>query len=481
MLNSPLLQNCLGYIAGKWCSAQSGATLAVLDRATGEHLSDVPDMTAADTVAAVESAMAALRSPASLEQRRDWLLQIAAKLVENKSELAHIITRENGKPLKESTVEVDYSAGFFKYFADNIDHLKPHMLGDRIRNHTWTIHRRPAGVVGLITPWNFPLAMLAKKLAPALAAGCASITKPADLTPLSCVALWHLLDSIGLPAGIANLVIGRPAPIGDVLCSHPAVRLISFTGSTNVGKLLIEKTAPHVKRLALELGGNAPYVVMQNADPLAAAEALIPNKFRCGGQTCVCANRIYVHRDIEQAFADAISQRVAALRVGNGLEPTTDVGPLINRAAFEKVDRHVRDAIARGATRTVGNDPAKPSEDFAAFYPPTVLRNVNGAMLLSQEETFGPVVAIETFNTEQEAIEKANSTAYGLAAYLFTRDTDRATRMLAQLQFGHVAINSGTGPTPEAPFGGVKQSGIGREGGIDGMLEFTEAQTVAAL
>ena len=373
-------------------------------------------------------------APASLERRREWLLKIAAKLVENKTELASIvITRENGKPLKESTVEVDYSAGFFKYFADNIEHLKPHVLADRIRNHTWTIHLRPAGVVGLITPWNFPLAMLAKKLAPALAAGCTSITKPADLTPLSCVALWHILDSIGLPPGVANLVIGRPGPIGDVLCSHPAVRLISFTGSTNVGKLLIESD-----RAARQTPGartRRKRAVHRHARRRPARRRRLADS----QQIPLRRTDLRVHQTASTFIAISnkpsptpSASAFAALKVGNGLEATTDVGPLINRAGVrESRSPRARRHLARRDTRTVGNDPAKPSEDFAAFYPPTVLRNVNGGMMLSQEETFGPVVAIETFNTEAEAIEKANSTAYGLAAYLFTRNTTCAAHARA--------------------------------------------------
>lgn len=478
MIDSPLIRNPAGFIAGRWTGALAGATLRVADRATGEPLADVPDMAGAETTAAVEAAARALDSPPSMDDRRRWLREIARLLVENKDDLARIITREQGKPLKESAVEVEYSAGFFNFFAGQLHHLESQSLPEPIRGLRWTIHRRPAGVVALITPWNFPLAMLAKKLAPAIATGCGVVVKPADLTPLASIALWRLIERLDVPAGMLNLVIGRPGPIGEVLCSHPAVRLISFTGSTAVGKLLIQQTAPHVKRLALELGGNAPYIVMDDADPVAAADALMPNKFRCGGQTCVCANRIYVHRDIERAFVEAISQRVASLRVGNGLDPQTDIGPLINRAAFEKVARHVGDALERGAVRQVGDDRPPPTADHGAFYSPTVLTNANSQMMLSREETFGPVVAIETFDTEEQAIALANGTPYGLAAYLFTRDTARADRMIRRLSFGHVGLNTGTGPTPEAPFGGMKQSGFGREGGVEGLLEFTELQTV---
>lgn len=478
MMRSPLLTNTAGFVAGRWAGARSGKVLGVINPATGEHLADVPDMADAETTAAVEAAAEALRSPVAAERRRHWLTETARLLLDNRQDLARIITSEQGKPLKESVVEVEYSAGFFSFFAAQLDHLAPEPLPNRIRQMQWTVHRRPAGVVGLITPWNFPLAMLAKKLAPAMAAGCAVVTKPADLTPLTAVALWNLLEQLDVPAGWLNLVIGRPAPIGEVLCSHPAVRLISFTGSTAVGKHLIEATAPYVKRLALELGGNAPYIVLSDADVDVAADALVANKFRCAGQTCVCANRIYVQRDVEQSFVEAVSERVRRLKVGNGMEPQVDIGPLINRAAFEKVDRHVKDALTRGARRTAGAVSSMPERGWGAFYSPTVLAGAHAGMLLSQEETFGPVIAIETFDTEDEAVAKANGTPFGLAAYVFMRDGERAERFIQQLQFGHVGLNTGTGPAPEAPFGGMKQSGFGREGGVEGLHEFCEVQTV---
>jgi succinate-semialdehyde dehydrogenase / glutarate-semialdehyde dehydrogenase len=478
MIESTLLQHSEGYINGRWTRAESGRTLAVHNPATGEHLADVPDMGKAETTAAVEAADAALRNEPSPAQRRRWLEQTERLLLDNKTELARIITLEQGKPLKESTVEVEYAAGFFRYFAQQLDHLAPRQLPEMARGMQWTVHHRPAGVVGLITPWNFPLAMIAKKLAPALASGCTAVVKPAANTPLTCVAVWHLLERLELPPGRLNLVIGRPAPIGEVLCSHPAVRLISFTGSTEVGKLLIEKTAPYVKRLAMELGGNAPFIVMDDADINTAADALMANKFRCAGQTCVCANRVFVQRNVAGAFIEAIAGRVQRLRVGNGMDPDTDIGPLINRDGFAKVDQHVKDALHRGAKRVVGTDRPAPMHEWGAFYSPTVLTDTTADMLVSRDETFGPVVAIGLFDTEVQAVELANGTPYGLAAYLFTRDTARGQRMAAQLRFGHMGLNTGTGPAPEAPFGGMKESGFGREGGLEGLLEFCEAQTV---
>lgn len=478
MIESHLLQHVAGYVAGRWTSATDGKTLPVVNPATGELLADVPDMAGTETTAAVAAAEGAWRTAPSPEQRRGWLMGIHDALLLEKDEVARIITLEQGKPLKESVVEVEYAAGFFKYFASILDHLAPRVLLERIRSAAWTIHHRPAGVAALITPWNFPLAMLAKKLAPAIAAGCGIVVKPADLTPLTSIALWHLLERLHLPAGLVNLVVGRPAPIGQVLCTDPAVRLISFTGSTEVGRFLIAQTAQHVKRLALELGGNAPFIVMEDADLAPAVDALMANKFRCAGQTCVCANRVLVHRAIAADFTRAVAGKVAALRVGNGLNQTTDIGPLINSASVAKVRRHVNDAMSRGAAQVAVAPLDDRTSAGGSFYAPVVLGSVPRDAVMLQEETFGPVVAISAFENEAEAIELANNTVFGLAAYLFTPDDACIARMTAQLRFGHVGVNTATGPTPEAPFGGMKQSGFGREGGIEGLLEFTDPQTV---
>jgi succinate-semialdehyde dehydrogenase/glutarate-semialdehyde dehydrogenase len=480
VIQSPLISNIGGYINGQWAQSASGESMPVIDRATGEHLADVPCMGEAEAQKAVEAAVAALNVRASAQQRREWLLALHQVLLDNKEELARIITLEHGKPLKESRVEVEYAAGFQRFFADQLDRLEPETLPGAIRDCQWVVHRRPVGVAGLITPWNFPLAMLAKKIAPALAAGCSIVVKPASITPLITVALAELIDRLNLPAGKFNLVLGHPKPIAKVLCSHPAVRLISFTGSTEIGKQLIHDTSPYVKRLSLELGGNAPFIVFEDADIDDAATQLIANKFRAGGQTCVCANRVYVHRRIEQPFIEAVVERVRKLRVGNGLDPTTDIGPLINRAAFDKVAAHVADAISHGANRLAGDDPAPPRQDWGAFYPPTVLTNIRPEMRICREETFGPVLPIATFDNEDTVVDEANGTPYGLAAYIFTRDAGRADRVVPQMRFGHVGLNTGSGPTPEAPFGGMKQSGFGREGGFEGLLEFCETQTVAA-
>jgi succinate-semialdehyde dehydrogenase/glutarate-semialdehyde dehydrogenase len=481
MFQSRCLPQIGGFIGGAWAGSRSGEVFAVRDPATGEVLAEVPAMGAAETAAAIEAAALAGATVATVAERRVWLRSIAQLLLANRDELAVIITREQGKPLQEAAAEVSYAAGFFAFFAESLHHLEANELGTPASTPglSWTVYQRPCGVAALITPWNFPLAMLAKKLAAALAAGCSAVIKPAELTPLSAMALCSLTQSSGVLPGLINLVTGPPQPIGLALCSHPAVRLVSFTGSTEVGRILMAQCAPHLKRMALELGGNAPFIVCGDADIEAAADALMATKFRCAGQTCVCANRIFVDRRVAADFTSAVCSRVRGLVSGNGLDAGVTIGPLIDRTGWDKVARHVHDARAHGAVVELGDEPPRPAQDWAAFYPPTVLSSVSPEMLVSREETFGPVVAIATFDTAAQAVAAANATSYGLAAYLFSSDAGRACKLAAELQFGHVAINSGHGPTPEAPFGGVKQSGFGREGGIEGLLEFCDSQSVA--
>ncbi len=478
MLSSALLRRTHGFIDGQWCPADSARTMPVINPATGETIAIVPVMGRTETNRAVDVASRTLATPASIEQRSEWLGKLADLIAEHRSELGRIITHEHGKPFAEAQGEADYAASFFRYYAGVVDHLKPKVLTDRPRNHSWTVYYRPAGVVALITPWNFPLAMLAKKFSAALAADCCCVIKPSSKTPLSMVALFSLIEQIGLPPGKANLVLGPAGEISDVLCEHSAVRVISFTGSTPVGKKLAADTAPHLKRLALELGGNAPFIVFDDADVDQAVEQLMSNKFRGAGQTCVCANRVYVQQGVADAFSEKLTARVNAIKVGNGMDDGVTMGPLIDAKAVEKVKRHVEDAVARGARCVNNPTPISTSLNTSSFYPPTVLRGVTAEMECVNDETFGPLAPIIEFQTEAEVIEAANRTEYGLAAYVFTADSDRADRVIPRLSFGHVGYNTGSGPTAEAPFGGMKHSGFGREGGLEGLHDFVETQTV---
>ena len=477
MLDHPLLSDLHGYWAGAFQPRPSAPTFAVHDPASGAILAELPELGTAEAQLAVDSAAGTLAAPPALEARSRWLLAIAAALSAERDQLAAIITAENGKPLAESRGEVDYAAGFFSDAARHTAALAPSELEARPRGLRWRIHHRPAGVAGLITPWNFPLGMLAKKLAGALAAGCPSVVKPAELTPLSCVAFFALLDRLDLPPGMVNLVFGRAPEIGKVLCERPEVRVVSFTGSTGVGKLLAAQCAPGIKRLSLELGGNAPFVVFEDADLDLAARELLSNKFRCAGQTCVCSNRVLVAASVAEAFAAKIQGEIAALVVGPGSAPETQVGPLIDRRGFDKVQALVRDALDGGATALVGGLAPEPALGAGCYFPPTLLVGVGPEMRCVREETFGPVVAIGTFADEAGALKSANDTEYGLAAYVFTADPARAERFAAGLHFGHVGLNTATGPTPEAPFGGMGHSGLGREGGFEGVMEFIELQT----
>jgi len=476
MINSALLPSLGGFINGEWVMADNAQTLSVTNPVDHSELAQVAAMGQVETERAVAAAEAALERPASLGQRRDWLNAIADALSNHREEIGRILCLEHGKPLAEAQGEADYAAGFFRYAANNIDALEPRHLEERPRDCRWTVHYRPAGVVGLITPWNFPIGMIAKKLSAAIAADCPSVIKPSSKTPLTMIALFALLErEVKLPAGKVNLVMGSAGPITDALFNAPSVRVISFTGSTEVGRELIAQAAPGIKRLTLELGGNAPYIIFADADLDRAADQLMGNKFRGGGQTCVCANRIFVQAEVASAFADKLAERVKALQVGDGMQASTTLGPLIDENAVKKVARHVDDALKKGAQLIYQGDA---SGLPGTFHPPTVLLDVPADAACYREETFGPLVPIITFADEPEVVRMANDTDFGLACYVFTADETRGQQVIERLRFGHAALNTGSGPTPEAPFGGMKQSGYGREGGLEGLFEFTEAQTV---
>ncbi len=476
MIESDLLPQFSGYIADQWTGTTDEAGIPVTNPATGETLAEITKLGRTETLRAIDAAEASLSEPASLEQRREWLHQIVTVLQANREEIGRILTLEHGKPVAEAQGEVDYAAGFFRFCGDNIEQLGPRTIDEQPKDCTWTVHHRPAGVVGLVTPWNFPIGMIAKKLSAALAADCACVIKPSSKTPLTMMSLFTLIDRhLNLPRGKLNLVVGSANPITNALFEHSAVRIVSFTGSTEVGKHLIEQSATGVKRLTLELGGNAPYIVFEDADLDYAADQLMGNKFRGGGQTCVCANRVFVHQRVADTFAEKVTERVRALQVGDGMASGVNIGPLIDDNAVDKVRRHVQDALDKGAKRVYQGDTQGMR---GTYYPPTVLSNVPQDALCNDEETFGPLVPLIPFGSDAELVAAANDTDFGLAAYVFTADTERGQRVIAQLKFAHAALNTGTGPTPEAPFGGMKQSGYGREGGIEGLFEFTEAQTV---
>lgn len=474
MLNSPRLSTLSGYWNGKFQRGETQNYFEVYNPATHEKLATLPEMGAQEAEAAVDSAEAFLAGDYDLEWRKKWLLEIAAALSTHRVEMGQIITLENGKPPVEALAEVDYAAAFYRDAAQRIHHLAPQTLPTRPRNMTWRIYHRPAGVAALITPWNFPLAMLAKKLSGAIAAGCPSVVKPSELTPLTAIAFFALLDELGLPAGLVNLVFGDAPAIGQVLCARPSVQVISFTGSTAVGRLLAAQAAPQLKRLSLELGGNAPFILFEDGDIDHAVGQLMANKFRCAGQTCVCSNRILVQANALDAFLQRLKSSVSQLRWGPGLDDY-DIGPMINAAGFEKVQRHIQDALDKGAELIVGGPIADASKGH--YCQPTVVLGGADDMLCLHEETFGPLIVVRAFDDEAEALRLANDTEYGLAAYLFSQDSARLERVARQLHFGHVGLNTATGPTPEAPFGGMRNSGLGREGGLEGLMEFIEVQT----
>ncbi|ROM53340.1 succinate-semialdehyde dehydrogenase (NADP(+)) [Pseudomonas poae] len=473
-LQDPSLLTELAYVDGQWVTADSGATLDILDPASGQVLARVPAMDAVDTRRAIEAAERAWPAwrarPAA--ERAALLERWYQAMLDNLDDLALIMTLEQGKPLNEAKGEIRYGAGFVKWFAEEARRVygetMPAPSGDR---RLLTL-KQPVGVCAAITPWNFPNAMITRKCAPALAAGCPIIVKPSDLTPLSALALAVLAERVGIPAGVFNVITGLPAGIGTELTGNPTVRKISFTGSTAVGRLLMRQSAEHIKRLSLELGGNAPFVVFDDADLEQAVAGVMLSKFRNAGQTCVCANRILVQDGIYARFAARLVQEVNKLKVGNGLEEGVSIGPLINPAAVAKVTRHIEDALSQGATLLCG---AIPSDD-SPFVQPTVLGDAHAGMLLANEETFGPVAPLMRFTDEAEALALANATPYGLGAYYFTQNLARSWRFGEALEFGMVGLNTGIISMEVAPFGGIKQSGLGREGSKYGLDEYLEVK-----
>ena len=465
------------YLAGEWTAAQTGATRDVLNPASGEKLGTVPNMGAADTRRAIEAAAAALPAWAkkTAQERAVILRRWYELMLANQEDLARIMTAEQGKPLAEARGEIAYAAGFIEWFGEEGKRLYGDIIPGHQADKRILVLRQPIGVVAAITPWNFPAAMIARKVAPALAAGCTFVCKPATQTPYSALALAHLAERAGVPRGVLSVLTGDSAAIGGEMTSHRAVRKLSFTGSTAVGKKLMAQCVSTLKKLSLELGGNAPFIVFEDADLDAAVAGTIASKYRNTGQTCVCANRLLVQDSIYDQFVGKLSAAVGKLNVGDGLAGRTDQGPLIDANALAKVEEHIADALAKGARVACGG--ARHALG-GTFFQPTILTDVDSSMLIAREETFGPVAPLFRFKSEEEALRLANDTEFGLAGYFYTRDLARAWRVSEALECGIVGLNTGIISTEVAPFGGIKESGIGREGSKYGILDYTELKYV---
>jgi len=468
-------QRC--YVNGAWVDAGSGAKIPVTNPATGEQLGSVPSIDAKGTEAAVAAAHAAFPAWAAktAKERATVLRRWYELIMANAQDLAVLMTAEQGKPLAESRGEITYAASFVEWFGEEAKRLYGDVIPGHQADKRILVLRQPVGVVAAITPWNFPAAMITRKVAPALAAGCTAVCKPATQTPYSALALAELGHRAGLPAGVFNVITGTAREIGGVLTGDARVRKLSFTGSTEIGKLLMAQCSRTMKKVSLELGGNAPFIVFDDADLDAAVAGAIASKYRNTGQTCVCANRLLVQSGVYDAFTAKLVATVKQLRVGDGLVGETDQGPLIDAAALQKVEEHVADALAKGAKVAAGGYRHALG---GTFYEPTVLTGVTPAMMLAKEETFGPVAPLFRFETEAQAIAMANDTVFGLAAYLYTRDLARSWRVAEALEYGIVGLNTGIISTEVAPFGGVKESGTGREGSKYGILEYTELKYI---
>ena len=470
-LNDTTLLRQQAYLAGAWCDADSGATFAVSNPATGEQIGTIPDMGAAETrraIAAANAAWPAWRKK-SAKERAVILRKWNDLILENAADLALLMTTEQGKPLEESKGEVVYGASFIEWFAEEGKRVAGETLASPWPDRRLVVTREPIGVCAAITPWNFPIAMITRKVGPALAAGCPIVLKPAESTPYSALALAVLAERAGVPAGVFSVVTGTPRAIGAEMTANPTVRKLSFTGSTAVGRLLMEQCAPTIKKLSLELGGNAPFIVFDDADLDAAVQGALASKYRNAGQTCVCANRIYVQDGVYEAFAQKLVEAVGQLKVGNGVEAGVTQGPLIDDKAVQKVEQHVADALAKGGRLLAGG---KRHALGHSFFEPTVIADVTADMIVAREETFGPLAPLFRFKTDDEAVALANGTEFGLAAYFYSRDIGRVWRVAEGLETGMVGVNTGLISNEIAPFGGVKQSGLGREGSTHGIDDY---------
>ncbi len=474
-LQDPTLLQSRCLIDGQWVDADQGATLEVRNPATGALLTTVPNAGAAETERAIAAAQQAFThwKARTAEERARILRRWFELMQQHQEDLALLMTSEQGKPLAEAKGEIAYAASYIEWFAEEARRIYGEVIPSPWPDKQIIVTREPVGVCAAITPWNFPAAMITRKVAPALAAGCTIIVKPATQTPLSALAMAELARRAGVPAGVFSVITGDARPIGGALTASPVVRKLTFTGSTEIGRLLAAQCAPTLKKMSLELGGNAPFIVFDDADLDQAVIGAMASKYRNTGQTCVCANRLLVHDRVYDAFAAKLAEAVAALKVGNGLEAGVGQGPLIDEPALAKVEELVADAVAQGATVVTGG---RRHALGGTFYEPTILANVSPTMRMAQEEIFGPVAPLFRFHTEAEAIQMANDTEFGLAAYFYSRDMGRVWRVSGALEYGMVGINSGVISTAVAPFGGIKQSGLGREGSSHGIQEYVDTK-----
>jgi succinate-semialdehyde dehydrogenase / glutarate-semialdehyde dehydrogenase len=478
MLKDPSLLATRAYVAGEWIDADDGTTFPVTNPARGDVIAHVPNLGRAETARAIAAAAAAMKDWAArpAKERANILRAWFNLMMENVEDLGKILTAEMGKPLAEAKGEVAYGASFIEWFAEEAKRIYGETIPGHMRDKRITVLKQPIGVVGSITPWNFPNAMITRKCGPALAAGCGFVGRPAAETPLSALALAVLADRAGLPKGIFSIITSkRSSDIGKEFCENPLVRKLTFTGSTEVGRILLRQAADQVLKCSMELGGNAPFIVFDDADLDAAVAGAMASKFRNNGQTCVCANRIYVQAGVYDAFAEKLAAALAKTRVGDGLTEDVQFGPLVNMAAVEKVEEHIADALAKGGQVITGG---KRHALGGSFFEPTIVTGVTQAMAVAQEETFGPVAPLFRFDTEEQAIAHANDTIFGLAAYFYARDIGRVTRVQEALEYGIVGVNTGIISTEVAPFGGVKQSGLGREGSRHGIEDYLEMKYI---
>ncbi len=468
------------FIDGQWTQAKSDAVFDIFNPATNDKISEVPDGGREDAARAIEAAGRAFQTWSRLTayQRSKYLYDAHRLMIECREQLARVMTEEQGKPLKAARNEVQYGADFLLWYAEEAKRIYGETIPAPRPDQRFIVMHQPVGVVAAVTPWNYPVSMITRKVAPALAAGCTIVLKPAEATPLCAIEIFKIFQKAGIPGGVVNLVTARdPAPIGEEFLTNPLIRKLTFTGSTAVGKLLARGAAEQMKRISLELGGHAPFIVFDDVDPLYAAKGAMLVKFLNTGQACISPNRIFVQRSIIDAFVAEAQARVSKMQAGNGLEAGVNIGPLVGPAALEKVERQVNNALDLGATLVCGGRRLTGANlDRGYFYAPTILKDVTTRMQIYREETFGPVAPIIAFDSEEEVLDMANDTVYGLASYLYTRDISRAMRVFEQLRFGIVGINDINPTAAAAPFGGMQESGLGREGGHEGISEYLETK-----